>query len=314
MQITPDADGICIAFSKEINAPDVIGKSVGNGLRDAFMALGFRYDGPIVLLNDTVATLLSGYALISPDGEPARSRNDFGAAPGPAIGLILGTGCNIAYTEKNIPKINFNSESSPQVINCESGNFNIRNRGLLDREYDSTTLDPGTYFLQKAVSGAYLGPLTLHILKQAIKDKVLQFKKSDELMAMQHLETRILNEFIKTPLAAQGPLGGLFGSDEGCAAAAVQYITSIVTERAALFPAAVLTAIIERINPGYEPYSPVRIAVDGSTYLLYKGMRRALDSNLHQMLCKNKPRPYVISPVEQASLFGAAVAALSKNC
>jgi hypothetical protein len=31
------------------------------------------------------------------------------------------------------------------------------------------------------------------------------------------------------------------------------------------------------------------------------------------MLIKDKPRPYVISPVEQASLFGAAVAALSKQ-
>jgi hexokinase len=47
--------------------------------------------------------------------------------------------------------------------------------------------------------------------------------------------------------------------------------------------------------------------------MVYKGMRRALESHLHQMLITKKPRPYVISPVEQASLFGAAVAALSKN-
>jgi hexokinase len=115
------------------------------------------------------------------------------------------------------------------------------------------------------------------------------------------------------PLSALGPLGSLFAHDEGDAVAAVQYITSIITERAAMFPAAVLAAIIERISPGYEPYSPVRIAVEGTTYKLFKGMRRALESNLHQMLCKDKPRPYVISPVEQASLFGAAMAALSKK-
>jgi hexokinase len=46
--------------------------------------------------------------------------------------------------------------------------------------------------------------------------------------------------------------------------------------------------------------------------MIYKGMRRSLESYLHQLLFKEKPRPYVISPVEQASLFGAAVAALSK--
>jgi hexokinase len=46
--------------------------------------------------------------------------------------------------------------------------------------------------------------------------------------------------------------------------------------------------------------------------MIYKGMRTALESYLHTMLFAEKPRTYVIAPVEQASLFGAAVAALSK--
>ncbi|MDR1836291.1 MAG: hexokinase [Treponema sp.] len=313
MEITNEADGILLAFSKEVDAPDVIGKAIGNGLRNALAAKGRKYDGPIVMLNDTVATLLSGLASISPDGEAVRTRNDFGATTGPVIGFILGTGFNTAYPETNIPKIGFNSHSSPQIVVCETGNFNIRNRGQLDREYDSTTKNPGGYLLEKASAGAYIGPLTLHILKQAIKDKVLTFKKSDELLAMPHLETRFLNEFTHAPLKAEGPLGSLFAPDEGDAVAALQYITSIVTERGALFSAAVLAATIERMNCSFEPYSPVRIAVEGTTYMIYKGMRRALESCLHQMLLKEKPRPYVISPVEQASLFGAAVAALSKN-
>jgi hexokinase len=93
----------------------------------------------------------------------------------------------------------------------------------------------------------------------------------------------------------------------------VQYITSIITERGALFSAAVVAATVRRITPDLKPYSPVRIAVEGTTYMIYKGMRRALESYLHQMLTKGKPQAYVISPVEQASLFGAAVAALSKR-
>jgi len=313
MEITNEADGILLAFSKEVDAPDVIGKAIGKGLRDALAAKGCKYDGPIVMLNDTVATLLSGLASISPDGEAVRTRNDFGAVPGPVIGFILGTGFNTAYPEAVIPKINFNSPSSPQIVVCETGNFNIRNRGQLDREYDSTTKNPGGYFLEKATAGAYLGPLTLHILKQAVKDKVLCFAKSDELLAMTNFETRFLNEFYHAPLRAEGPLGSLFAPNEGDAVAALQYITSIVTERGALFSAAVLAATIERMNYSFEPYSPIRIAVEGTTYMIYKGMRRSLESYLHRMLYKEKPRPYVISPVEQASLFGAAVAALSKG-
>ncbi|MDR1838314.1 MAG: hexokinase [Treponema sp.] len=313
MEITADADGILLSFSKEVDAPDVVGKAVGKGLRDALAAKGCKYDGPIVLLNDTVATLLSGFASISPDGEVVRTRNDFGVSPGPVIGFILGTGFNTAYAEANIPKINFHSPDSPQIVVCETGNFNIRNRGQLDREYDSTTKNPGRYLLEKASAGAYIGPLTLHILKQAIKDKLLVFKKSDELLAMPHLETRFLNEFNHAPLMAEGPLGSLFAPDEGDAVAALQYITSLVTERGALFSAAVLAATIKRMNSGFRPYSPVRIAVEGTTYLIYKGMRRSFESWLHQMLISEKPQPYVVSPVEQASLFGAAVAALSKR-
>jgi len=312
MEITPDADGILLGFSKEVDAPDVIGKAIGKELREALAGKGCKYDGPIVLLNDTVATLLSGLVSISPDGEAVRTGNDFNASPGPVIGFILGTGFNTAYPESIIPKINFNSTSSPQIIVCETGNFNVHCRGRLDFEYDSTTKNPGGYFLEKASAGAYLGPLTHHILKQAIKDKVIAFKKSSELLAMPHLETRFLNEFAHAPLKAQGPLGSLFEKDEGDALAAVQYITSLVTERGALFSAAVLAATVQRLNAGFEPYSPVRIAVEGTTYMIYKGMRRAIESHLHRMLTKEKPRPYAVSPVEQASLFGAAVAALSK--
>jgi hexokinase len=312
MDITSDADGILLSFSKEVDAPDVIGKSIGNGLRKALAEKGFVYDGPIVLLNDTAATLLSGFLSIPADGEAVKSNNDFGVIGGPVIGFILGTGFNTAYPESLIPKINFNSPASPQIVVCETGNFNVRCRGQLDKEYDNTTKNPGSYALEKAAAGAYLGPLTLYILKQAIRDKIIYFNKSDELLAMPQLETRYLNEFTHAPLAAQGPLGSLFSPDETDALASVQYITSIVTERGALFSAAVLAATIERMNPDCLPYSPVRIAVEGTTYMIYKGMRRSLEAWLHRMLYAGKPCPYIIQPVEQASLFGAAVAALSK--
>jgi len=315
MEITSNSDGILLAFSKEVDAPDVVGKEIGKCLRDALAVKNYKYSGPIVLLNDTVATLLSGYATISPDGETTRTRNDFKLEKegSPVIGFILGTGFNTAYPEFSIPKINFKSNSSPQIIVCETGNFNIHHRGELDIEYDNTTKNPGGYFLEKAAAGAYLGPLTLHILKRAVNDKIIQFKKSDELLAIQHFETRFLNEFMHSPLTAQGPIGSLFAPNESDALAAVQYITSIVTERGALFSASVLAATVERINAGFEPYYPVRIAVEGTTYMIYKGMRRSIEAYLHRMLYKDKPRPYIISPVEHASLFGAAVAALSKK-
>jgi hexokinase len=312
MTITEDADGIPLTFSKELDIPDVTGKPVGKGLRDALARRGHKYSGPIVLLNDTVATLLSGVVEIPPDGEAERGADKYGVPGGPVVGLILGTGINTAYPETSIPKIGFQSPV-PQIVVCETGTFRISCQGLLDREYDATTKNPGVYTLEKATSGAYLGPLTLHILKRAVKDGVLAFKRSDELLALQTLQTRDLNHFQHHPLAAEGPLGGIIGPDEADALAAILFITRIVTERGAMLSAAVAAACAERAGSGYAGYAPVRIAVEGTTYMIYKGMREALEAWLHVMLSDGKPLPYVVAPVEQASLFGAAVAALSRG-
>jgi hexokinase len=311
MEITKESDGIPLAFSKEVDAPEVIGRKIGEGLRDALARRGLKVPDRLVLLNDTVSTLLSGLVLIPADGGTRRGEDKYGVEPGPVIGLILGTGFNTAYPEKSIPKIGFESETNPQIVVCETGNFSPRFLGPLDREYDATTKNPGTYTQEKASSGAYLGPLTLHILKLAVNEGLLKFKKSAELLSWPTLQTKDLNAFMHAPLAMEGPLGELFGNDERDAIATLSYLTSIVTKRGGLFSAAVVAAMVERIGTGYDPFVPVRIAVEGTTYMIYKGMREALEAHLHILLNRKGPRSYVISPVEQASLLGAAVAALS---
>ena len=309
MEITENSDGILLALSKEVDAPEVIGRSIGGGLREALSRRGIKAPQRIVLLNDTVAALLSGLAEIPPAGTwPGAER--FGKAGGPVIGCILGTGFNIAYPERSIPKIGFESEQG-QIVVCESGTFKSRYRGILDREFDAGTKNPGAYTLEKSVSGAYLGPLTLHILKQAVRDGLLRFRNSGELLAWDTLQTQDLNGFLRNPAGGEGPLAALFAPDEGDALSSLIYLASIVTERAALFAAAQIAAAVERTGAGFDPFEPVRIAMEGTTYVLYHGMRAALESYLRTLLVSLKPRSCLISAVEQASLCGAAVAALS---
>jgi hexokinase len=309
MEITNDAEGILMSFSKEVDAPEVIGKAIGAGLRDALTRRKIRGPEKIVLLNDTAATLLCGTVNIPLDDHEGPLPP--GGGGGPVIGFILGTGFNTAYPEKSIPKIGFHSETAPQIVVCETGNFAPRYLGCLDREYDGSTKKPGSYTQEKATAGAYLGPLSLHIFKQAVRDGVLSFKKSGELLEWAALETRDLNSFLCAPLSGESPLGQLFDRDEGDAISSALCLSSIVTERAALLSAAVLAATVERMDAGCDPFAPARIAVEGTTYMLYRGMRKALESWLHTMLVSRKPRSCIIAPVEQASLFGAAVAALT---
>ena len=317
MEITKEADGILMGFSKEVDAPEVIGKAIGAGLREALERRNLKVPGRIVLLNDTVATLLSGLSEMPSHGGLRRGEDRYGVEAGPMVGFILGTGFNTAYPEKCIPKINFDSPSNPQIVVCESGNFAHRYMGILDKEHDKNTMAPGVYSLEKATSGAYLGPLTYYVIRQALKDGLFTFKKADEFLSWGGMQTRDLNPFMHECLAQSGPIGELFAKDERDALASFVYLTSIVTERGALLSAAVLAAAIEKAAGGYDsvqgfdPFVPVRVAVEGTTYMIYKGMRRALESYLHLMLSKDKPFSYALLPVEQASLMGAAVAALS---
>ncbi|MDR2143205.1 MAG: hexokinase, partial [Treponema sp.] len=139
MEVREDGDAILLSFSKEVDAPDVIGKAVGQGLREALLRRGIKPPERIVMLNDTVSTLLSGLVEIPPDGGFIKGKKNYAVPGGPVIGCILGTGFNTAYPENEIPKIGFYSEDSPQIVVCESGNCAPRYLGVLDREFDATT-------------------------------------------------------------------------------------------------------------------------------------------------------------------------------
>jgi len=311
MEITKEADAVLLAFSKELDAPEVIGKTIGAGLRDALGRRKVAAPERIVMLNDTVATLLSGLSQRSAQGEFRGGESRVDAEAGPLVGFILGTGFNTAYPEKNIPKIGFDSPSRPQIVVCESGSFAHRYMGLLDREHDSATKNPGDYTFEKATAGAYLGTLTFHIIRQALKDGLFSFAKQDEFLSWPLLRTKDLNAFLHAPLARSGVIAELFGDDERDAISAFAYIASLITQRSALLSAAMVAAAVEKAGGGRDPFVPVSVAVDGTTFAVFKGMRSSLESYLHVILNRHRPCAYNIALVEQASLLGAAVAAVT---
>ena len=81
-QMQPSRDGRLIRFSKEIKAPQVIGQMIGENLCAALGRLGFDANKHVVILNDTVTTLLAGLA-----GFEDKQYDSY-------VGFILGTGTN----------------------------------------------------------------------------------------------------------------------------------------------------------------------------------------------------------------------------
>ena len=157
-EILPDKDGILLQFCKEVQAPQVVGQLIGKNLLEA---LGMPKK-PIVLLNDTVATLLAGKSA------------SFGKNYDSFIGFILGTGTNTCYIENNsnIGKNKTLDQSKSQIINIESGNYGKATQNDLDKIFDKTTINPGDYTFEKMMSGGYLGGLCLTALKAASEEGV----------------------------------------------------------------------------------------------------------------------------------------------
>ncbi len=62
VKILPNKDGRLIKFSKEVKVRDVEGELIGENLLKSIRKLGCKEDKSIILLNDTVATLLGGKA------------------------------------------------------------------------------------------------------------------------------------------------------------------------------------------------------------------------------------------------------------
>ena len=112
-EILPEKDGKLIQFTKEIKARGVEGQLIGANLSRALAAGRGPASREVVLLNDTVATLLAGR-----NAAPGRRFDDF-------IGIVCGTGLNAAYVERNalIRKLPGLDPAGSQIINTESGSF-----------------------------------------------------------------------------------------------------------------------------------------------------------------------------------------------
>jgi len=113
------------------------------------------------LANDTVGTLV------------ARSYAD----PTCDLGVIMGTGTNACYREKlsNIPKLRGPDPEEYMIVNMEWGNFDKLRLTRYDNKLDEASVNPDAMYLEKMVSGMYLGEITRLILIDLIKRDLILY-------------------------------------------------------------------------------------------------------------------------------------------
>jgi len=294
VEIFPDKDGKLLEWSKEIKAPDVIGEMIGKNLLDA---MGTP-DKQIVLLNDTVATLLAGHAAAS------------GKKYDTYIGFILGTGTNTCYIEsnKNISKTQNLDLSKNQIINIESGNFAKVPQSDIDRLFDSTTKNPGRYKFEKMFAGGYFGGLCTTAIKIAAKEGIFTDETKNNLIKLPELTTEEVNKFVSGIYLPDNPLGKMLSTDED-KTAATQIIDGMI-ERAAKLVAINIASVILKTGKAKNPDNPVLMTIEGTTFYKLKNFQQMFESFLKNFLGKKNKRYYKIVEVKNSSLVGAAIAAL----
>jgi hexokinase len=293
-EILPDKDGILLQFCKEVQAPEVVGQMIGKNLLEALGMPG----KPIVLLNDTVATLLAGKSAT------------FGKNYDSFIGYILGTGTNTCYIENNsnIGKNKTLDQKKSQIINIESGNYGKATQNDLDKVFDKTTVNPGDYTFEKMMSGGYLGGLCLTALKAASAEGVFAESTASKILSLNDLTTSDINSFISKKVSGRGPLLCCVlnpADDNAC----IKIIDSII-KRAAKLVAANLAAVILKTSKGKSPDTPILITVEGSVYYKMYNMKTYIEKFIYDYLSGDKKRYIEFIEVKQSSLVGAALAAL----
>lgn len=297
MEIMPNRDGRVIRFSKEIKTPEVVGQLVGENLNAAFERLGIGGSKHVVLLNDTVATLLAGVGY---------HNRDFSSY----VGFILGTGTNCCYVEDNANvRSGGDFTGQRQIINTESGGMNKAHWGKIDQLYDASTNNPGVQIFEKMISGAYLGPLFLCVLKQASADGLFSDQTAAALDSMTDLTTRDMSDFMLYPYGDNRLAAVLRDCPDDTERLYV--LADHIIERAAKLSAINLSAMAIKSECGTDPTRPICIVADGTTFYQMKTLKSRVEFYLKQHLEDQRGIYTDIISIDHAPVIGAAIAGLT---
>jgi hexokinase len=300
-EITAEKDGRLIRFVKEIHMSEIVGQKVGENLNAALERFGLAGPKHIVILNDTVTTLLAGMA-----GFEDKHYDSF-------VGFILGTGTNTCYVEqnKNISKVQGLEAGKKMIINVESGGFGKAPRGEIDRRFDAQTNNPDVHTFEKMISGAYLGALCLEVIRSAVRDELFSSMAAEKLRAIKKLDTKQLSDYVAEPSAACSPMGEALFKASNYDKAMMESLVEAIVTRAAKLVAINLSAVVLISGKGTNPQRPVCIIAEGTTFYSLPRLKERVEEYLKQFLTGKKGRYYKIVQVENATLIGAAIAGLT---
>jgi hexokinase len=300
-EILPNKDGKVLSLSKEVRVKDLEGEAIGARLLQTFKECGFTGEKRIVLLNDTVATLLGGKTAF-----PDRKFDSL-------IGFILGTGTNTCYIEKNtairkVPALA--AQPGTTLINIESGGYGKAPRGVIDEQFDNRTKDPGRQQFEKMISGAYQGRLIMEIVKTAAAEGLFSQQFTERIRQVDQLSSREIDVFCFYPYSDNNILAQCIDPANDRDHMTLFYLIDAIFERAARLVAVNLAAVIRKTGKGQNPCLPVCVAAEGTTFYKSKLFRGKLDYYVKTWLNDTMGIYCEFVKADNATLVGTAIAGL----
>lgn len=292
--------GILKTWTKGFNCSGVVGNDVVKLLEDAVQRRGDIKLYITAILNDTTGTLMSC---------AWKNRNC-------KIGLIIGTGTNACYVEKQKNAENFdepNRGSGEVLINTEWGAFG--DDGSLDfvttdydREIDANSINPGKQKYEKMISGMYMGELARLVIVKLTKEGLLfGGKGSDLLFERERFYTKYVSEIESDPAGVytnskqiMQELGLGHATEQDLVN--VRYICELVSRRAAHLVSSTLSTLLNKMN---EPH--VTVGIDGSVYRFHPHFHSLMMQKIAQLTKPNIKFDLMLS--EDGSGRGAALVA-----
>lgn len=277
-----DIDGVVGRFSKEVKAPEVVGTRVGAETLAACKRLD-GVDRKIVILNDTVATLLGGM------GNTDEQFSGY-------LGYIYGTGTNVCYIEdtSNITKV-ANLPRGRMLINTECGGFGGFAQGDFDKACIARTADPNRQLFEKMTSGKYLSDIIYEAFTVAKREGAFVGE-----VTLHPFTLRDVSEFL-----TEGKFCCWF--ETSCDKIFAKEVCLELISRAAKMGAIVNAALA--ISSCKDKSLPVAIVAEGTTFNKLPHYRQFFEMYLDEIL-KERGISYKILQGDDLNLVGALMATM----
>ncbi len=290
-EITPEIDGKVTAIDKEVVVKGCEGKLVGASLVRELERRG-KPGKRVVILNDTVAVLLGGSAVLD--------KSKYGGF----IGQVSGTGTNTCCSlpMNRITKLGRN-EDTGILVNLEAGMYDGIDRGDFDLELDAQSNVPGSKLFEKLTAGVYLGELCRIMLRAAAEEGLLSAAGAESALKLGKIDSAVIDAWSVGEKLSQI-------SDDEEDGAFVQTVSRALFERSARCMCTNILAIMLMTGEGKDREKPVCVCAEGSLVQKSHCYLPMLEGFLDEYAAKICGHYAVMKVGYETTMPGSAAAAL----